>query len=164
MRQIKAIFIVSAILLLTSFIGKNKPTNGLNVGDIAPNFTLHETTDLHSLRGQYVLINFWASYDAPSRQLNASFGQAIQANSASNVAMVSISFDEYPSIFRETIRKDQVDAAICVVNTDGEQSSLFKQYRLNRGFSNYLLDENGVIIAKNITAEQFNNLKLNKTY
>ncbi len=34
----------------------------------------------------------------------------------------------------------------------GEDSGLFKKYRLNRGFTNYLLDGNGVIIAKNISA------------
>ena len=36
--------------------------------------------------------------------------------------------------------------------TEGEDSGLFKKYRLNRGFTNYLLDGNGVIIAKNISA------------
>ena len=38
------------------------------------------------------------------------------------------------------------------VETEGEDSGLFKKYRLNRGFTNYLLDGNGVIIAKNISA------------
>ncbi|EXY84457.1 hypothetical protein M104_2274 [Bacteroides fragilis str. 1007-1-F  len=31
---------------------------------------------------------------------------------------------------------------------------MFKKYRLNRGFTNYLLDGNGVIIAKNISAAE----------
>lgn len=159
MRHIKWIFIVSAILLLTSFIGKDKPTGGLNVGDIAPNFTIQSTTnqsatDLRSLRGKYVLINFWASYDAPSRLNNASFAQALRNESASDITLVSVSFDEYPSIFRETIRKDQVGTSTCFVDTAGHQSPLYKQYRLHRGFSNYLLDANGVIIAKNISPDE----------
>lgn len=159
MRHIKWIFIVSAILLLTSFIGKDKPTGGLNVGDIAPNFTIQSTTnqsatDLRSLRGKYVLINFWASYDAPSRLNNASFAQVLRNESASDITLVSVSFDEYPSIFRDTIRKDQVGTSTCFVDTAGHQSPLFKQYRLHRGFSNYLLDADGVIIAKNISPEE----------
>lgn len=158
MRHIKWIFIVSAILLLTSFIGKDKPTGGLNVGDIAPNFTIpstsNQSTDLRSLRGKYVLINFWASYDAPSRLNNASFAQALRNESAHGIALVSVSFDEYPSIFRETIRKDQVGTSTCFVDTAGHQSPLYKQYRLHRGFSNYLLNADGVIVAKNISPEE----------
>ena len=67
--------------------------------------------------------------------------------------MVSVSFDDYKSIFNETIKKDQIDTPNCFVETEGENSELFKTYRLNKGFKNYLLDENGVIIAKNITAK-----------
>ena len=44
--------------------------------------------------------------------------------------------------------------ATCFVETKGEDSGLFKKYRLNRGFTNYLLDGNGVIIAKNISAAE----------
>ena len=62
--------------------------------------------------------------------------------------MVSVSFDEYQSIFEETIRKDQIVTPTCFVETKGEYSGLFKKYRLGRGFTNYLLDDNGVIIAK----------------
>ena len=71
-----------------------------------------------------------------------------------NVEMVSVSFDEYQSIFKETVRKDQIVTPTCFVETKGESSGLFKKYRLGRGFTNYLLDENGVIIAKNISAAE----------
>ena len=71
-----------------------------------------------------------------------------------NVEMVSVSFDEYQSIFKETVRKDQIVPPTCFVETKGESSGLFKKYRLGRGFTNYLLDENGVIIAKNISAAE----------
>mgnify|MGYP001511980262 CR=1 FL=1 len=71
-----------------------------------------------------------------------------------HVKMVSVSFDEYQSIFEETIRKDQIVTPTCFVETKGEYSGLFKKYRLGRGFTNYLLDDNGVIIAKNISAAE----------
>ncbi len=57
-----------------------------------------------------------------------------------NVEMVSVSFDEYQSIFKETVRKDQIVTPTCFVETKGESSGLFKKYRLGRGFTNYLLD------------------------
>ncbi|WP_288361792.1 thioredoxin family protein, partial [uncultured Bacteroides sp.] len=102
------------------------------------------------LKGRYVLLSFWASYDAQSRMQNVSLSNALR--SSHNVEMVSISFDEYQSIFKETVRKDQIVTPTCFVETEGEGSGLFKKYRLNRGFTNYLLDGNGVIIAKNISA------------
>jgi hypothetical protein len=81
---------------------------------------------------------------------NVSLSNALR--SSHNVEMVSVSFDEYQSIFKETVRKDQIVTPTCFVETEGEDSGLFKKYRLNRGFTNYLLDGNGVIIAKNISA------------
>jgi hypothetical protein len=107
------------------------------------------------MKGKYVLLSFWASYDAHSRMQNASLSNVLRSASRNeNVEMVSVSFDEYQSIFKETVRKDQIVTPTCFVETKGESSGLFKKYRLGRGFTNYLLDENGVIIAKNISAAE----------
>ena len=159
MKYVKWIFVVLLISSLTSFVEKDKPTGGLNVGDVAPDFTIESTSDaqynfdLTDLKGKYVLLSFWASYDAQSRMQNASLSNALRSTSQ-DVEMVSVSFDEYQSVFQETIRKDQIVTPTCFVETKGESSGLFKKYRLGRGFTNYLLDENGVIIAKNISAAE----------
>ena len=159
MRHVKWIFVVLLISSLTSFVEKDKPTGGLNVGDVAPDFRIETTSDvqhnldLTDLKGKYVLLSFWASYDAQSRMQHASLSNALRSTSQ-DVEMVSVSFDEYQSVFKETIRKDQIVTPTCFVETKGESSGLFKKYRLNRGFTNYLLDGNGVIIAKNISAAE----------
>ena len=159
MRHVKWIFVVLLISSLTSFVEKDKPTGGLNVGDVAPDFRIETTSDvqhnldLTDLKGKYVLLSFWASYDAQSRMQNASLSNALRSTSQ-DMEMVSVSFDEYQSVFKETIRKDQIVTPTCFVDTKGESSGLFKKYRLNRGFTNYLLDGNGVIIAKNISAAE----------
>ncbi len=156
MRHVKWIFVVLLISSLTSFVEKDKPTGGLSEGDVAPDFRIETTSDvqhnldLTDLKGKYVLLSFWASYDAQSRMQNVSLSNVLR--SSRNVEMVSVSFDEYQSIFKETVRKDQIVTPTCFVETEGEDSGLFKKYRLNRGFTNYLLDGNGVIIAKNISA------------
>ncbi len=158
MRHVKWIFVVLLISSLTAFVEKDKPTGGLNEGDVAPDFKIETTLerqsafDLTDLKGQYVLLSFWASYDAHSRMQNVSLSNVLR--SSHNVKMVSVSFDEYQSVFKETIRKDQIVTPTCFVETEGESSGLFKKYRLNRGFTNYLLDGNGVIIAKNISAAE----------
>ena len=161
MKYVKWIFVVLLIGSLTSFVEKDKPTGGLNVGDIAPDFKIQSMSagqplaELSDMKGKYVLLSFWASYDAHSRMQNASLSNVLRsAYRNENVEMVSVSFDEYQSIFKETVRKDQIVTPTCFVETKGESSGLFKKYRLGRGFTNYLLDENGVIIAKNISAAE----------
>ena len=161
MKYVKWIFVVLLIGSLSSFVEKDKPTGGLNVGDIAPDFKIQSMSagqplaELSDMKGKYVLLSFWASYDAHSRMQNASLSNVLRSASRNeNVEMVSVSFDEYQSIFKETVRKDQIVTPTCFVETKGESSGLFKKYRLGRGFTNYLLDENGVIIAKNISAAE----------
>ena len=161
MKYVKWIFVVLLIGSLTSFVEKDKPTGGLNVGDIATDFKIQSMSagqplaELSDMKGKYVLLSFWASYDAHSRMQNASLSNVLRSASRNdNVEMVSVSFDEYQSIFKETVRKDQIVTPTCFVETKGESSGLFKKYRLGRGFTNYLLDENGVIIAKNISAAE----------
>ena len=157
---VKWIFVVLLICSLTAFVEKDKPTGGLSEGDVAPDFKIESTSNgqpafkLGNLKGKYVLLSFWASYDAQSRMQNASLSNALRSTARNNVKMVSVSFDEYQSIFEETIRKDQIVTPTCFVETKGEYSGLFKKYRLGRGFTNYLLDDNGVIIAKNISAAE----------
>ena len=160
MKHVKWIFVVLLISSLTSFVEKDKPTGGLNVGDIAPDFKIKTMSteqqpiqNLSKMKGKYVLLSFWASYDAQSRMQNVSLNNALQ-NLSKDVKMVSVSFDDYQSVFSETIRKDKVQSSDCYLETKGEASSIFKKYNLDRGFKNYLLDDRGVIVAKNISASQ----------
>ena len=160
MRHVKWIFAVLLISSLTSFVNKNKPLEGLNVGDVAPDFDIHAQSSrehefsLSDLKGKYVLLSFWASYDASSRMCNVALNEAFRTAQPDSMEMVSISFDEYESIFKETIRKDQIATQACFVETTGESSDLYKKYQLKGGFTNYLLDENGIILAKDLSAKE----------
>ena len=107
MKYVKWVFVVLLISSLTSFVEKDKPTGGLNVGDIAPDFEIQTMSanqsvhELSDLKGRYVLLSFWASYDAQSRMQNASLNNALRASANNNVELVSVSFDEYKSVFEE---------------------------------------------------------------
>ena len=68
--------------------------------------------------------------------------------------MVSVSFDDFKSVFNETIKRDRITTSHCFVETEGKASEIYQTYRLNKGFKNFLLNEEGVIIAKNIDASQ----------
>ena len=83
---------------------------------------------------------------------NTTLNHAI--SKADNVEMVSVSFDSYKSIFNETIKKDRISTSNCFVELAGVNSDIYNTYRLHKGFKNYLLDEKGVIIAKNINVSE----------
>ncbi len=156
-KNVKWVFVVLTIFSFTffSFIGKDTPTVGLTIGDKAPAFTIcgeKELIELEDLQGKYVLLSFWASYDAPSRAKNATLNHAL-AN-AKNVEMVSVSFDEYKSVFNEAIKQDRLSTNHCFVELAGNESDLFDAYRLKRGFKNFLLNPDGVIIARDVTASE----------
>lgn len=57
-------FVVLLIGSLTSFVEKDKPTGGLNVGDIAPDFKIQSMSagqplaELSDMKGKYVLLSF----------------------------------------------------------------------------------------------------------
>ncbi|MDR1003739.1 MAG: thioredoxin family protein [Prevotellaceae bacterium] len=158
MKHVKWIFVVLLISSLISFVEKDKPTGGLNVGDVAPDFSMSAAShgqpeqSLSRMRGRYVLLSFWACYDAHSRVQNAELSHALQQlTPEAPVEMVSVAFDPYASVFEETVRTDRITAAACFVDTRGNDSGIYRKYRLKRGFTNYLLDERGVIIAKNLS-------------
>jgi peroxiredoxin len=156
-KNVKWLFVVLffSSLISFSFVGKNTPTEGLTVGDKAPSFSLGgdgQEVSLDAMKGKYVLLSFWSSYDAESRLRNATLQHA--ASSDDRVEVVSVCFDPYQSIYDETIKKDQIPAELSFVDLAGSSSPLYRKYRLDRGFKNYLLDERGVIVATQLTASQ----------
>lgn len=158
MKHVKWIFVVLVFCSLTSFVDRNVATRGLNVGEIAPSFSLkardgREAFSLKDLKGDYVLLSFWAGYDAQSRVSNVLLCNGVN-RMGYNVKMVSVSFDAYASVFQEAVRMDGLRSSDCYVDTLGKASSVYKAYNLKRGFKNYLLNPDGVIVATNVTAEQ----------
>lgn len=109
--------------------------------------------NLSDLRGQKVLINFWAAYDAYSHKDNVLFSHVIE-NKNYPVQMVSISFDKSESVFERTLTMDGIDREYQFLVQGDESVNLLNLYRLEKGFKNYLIDENGVIMAMNLSPNE----------
>lgn len=122
------------------------------VGDVIPSLQFCNSTQSLNLQKSgngYTLLSFWASYDAVSRENNASL--AYFAEKIDRINLVSVSFDRYTSVFRAAVKKDHLPEDKCYVETGEEQSEIYRQFGLSNGFGNYLLDDKGVIIAQNVT-------------
>lgn len=158
-KSVKPIFVVLAFssLISLSFNDRSTSTEKLALGDYAPKLVLgneKQSLNLQNSNNDYTLLSFWASYDAASRIQNAKMYRMVAASS--RVKMISISFDSYQSVYLSAMRQDKVNLPDCYWEMEGENSEIFKSYDLKDGFKNYLLDKNGVIIAKNLSEDELN--------
>ena len=162
MKKVKSISALFVLFLMFSASNNRFPKTGLFVGEKAPNFQMTDSTagtfDLRDLKGKYVVLNFWASYDASSRISNIRMRQEIEKLNHQNLSFVSVSYDPSRVIFEETVKLDELDRNTQFYDKEGESSDIYKAFRLKKGFGNYLLDQNGVIIAKNFSPEKLTEL------
>ncbi len=156
-KNVKWFFVVLLIVFSSpislSFQSERIPTERLVSGDKIPVLRLCDSVqplNLHIPQDGYTLLSFWASYDAASREKNAALLH--EASKYANVKVVSVSFDCYASVFRAAIKQDKLNERDCFVETEGFNSEVFRDFDLKEGFVNYLIDADGIIVGKNISA------------
>jgi hypothetical protein len=94
------------------------------------------------------VVNFWATYHAQSRANNVQLYNYLQ-KSDSDVEFVSVAFDENRNVVKRTLMLDRLDSKSQFYEIRGTDSG----FKPDEGFRNYLIDENGVIVAMNVTPE-----------
>lgn len=156
-KSVKWFFVVLVFssLISLSFNKESVSTEKLSPGDKIPELCLCEdmqSLDLHAPSNGFLLLSFWAGYDAESRENNAALSHLAMDNA--RVKMVSVSFDHYASIFESVVKQDGLDADACYWETCSTDSELLDKFDLKTGFKNYLIDSRGVIVAKNITPSE----------
>ena len=114
MKKTKSVIGMLALVLLFSS-AFNPVETGLKEGKQAPMLKLKNSegaVTLSELKGRYVLLNFWAGYDALSRMENIRFAREIDKSEIENISLVSVSFDTSRKVFEETIKRDGLNTAI----------------------------------------------------
>lgn len=132
------------------------PSFGYHPGEKIPDIILTDSKgnscNLHDFKGKKVVVNFWATYHARSRANNVQLYNYLQKNE-SDVEFVSVAFDENRNVVERTLMLDKLESISQFYEMRGTGSEKYRGLRLDQGFRSYLLDENGVIIAMNITPE-----------
>ncbi len=144
------VILVVVLLLLSAF---NPRTRGLKPGYFAPEVTLGDTTFFDETEGRYLLLNFWASYDAPSRIANIRYSDAMKAIDSTQLRYVAISYDRSAALYDEIVKRDGVNTTCQYYDPSGEGSTLYEHYRLSKGFASYLIAPDGRIVAHNPNPE-----------
>ncbi|MGQ1946121.1 redoxin domain-containing protein [Geofilum sp. OHC36d9] len=126
----------------------------LAIGEAAPGFTLTDINGkevtLESLRGKYVLLDFWASWCRPCRMENPNLVKAYEQFGGDNFEIVSISLDKAEEDWKKAVEEDKLSWTL-LHDADG---AIANNYAVQSIPSTWLLDKEGVIIEKQLRGEE----------
>jgi hypothetical protein len=136
---------------------QEKAAAGPTIGSVAPDFTINDENGkpftLSSLRGKYVLIDFWASWCGPCRRENPNVVQAYNRFKDKNFEILGVSLDEDKIDWLNAIRRDKLAwKQLCEFN--GWKTSAVSLYRFEGIPFNVLLDPEGKILATGLRGEK----------
>lgn len=107
--------------------------------------------DLKSLKGKYVLVNFWDSNNAVSRIATGEYDRFFREHKNQGMTMVSVNTDDDRGLFSEIARKDGFDISAQYHIADVRHGSLRQGYKADEGYTSYLVNPDGKIVATNPT-------------
>lgn len=130
-----------------------------SIGAYAMDFTQNDPNDkpvkLSDFKGQYVLLDFWASWCGPCRAENPNVVKAYNTYKDKKFTVLGVSLDQpgKKDAWLEAVAKDGLTWTH-VSDLKFWNNEVSRMYGINAIPANFLIDPNGKIIAKNIRGEQ----------
>ena len=122
-------------------------------GTLLPDFSQADTSGvpvkLSSLRGNYVLVDFWASWCGPCRQENPNLVAAFNKYKSKKFTVLGVSLDKAKEAWIDAIHMDGL-AWTHISDLQGWQNSVAQQFQIFNIPQNFLIDPDGKVIGKNL--------------
>jgi peroxiredoxin len=139
---------------------KNIEKNKLALGTSAPEIALPDTggniIQLSSLKGKYVLLNFWASWSGPCQKENNLLKQIYNKYNKRGFTIYQVSLDQDRNSWVKAIKLENLPW-INVSDLKYWNSVVVPLYNIYNLPENFLLDKTGKIIASDIRGNEIDN-------
>ena len=131
------------------------------IGNAFNNVILKDTSgndiDTKIYANKYVLVDFWASWCRPCRQLNPELKILYEKYKSKGFEIVGISIDEEKQVWKKAIIQDSLRWPQ-LNDPLGEQGPLCKYYDIHGVPFKILLDNNGKIIGIDLSTKEIDNI------
>jgi cytochrome c biogenesis protein CcmG/thiol:disulfide interchange protein DsbE len=155
---LRKLLLFALILGLAGCYSSSRPTH---IGTVAPDFTVQDgdrTVTLHDLRGQVVILNFWATWCPPCIEETPSMVAMAQRMKPQGVTVLGVSIDEDANAYHNFLKQYGVD--FLTVRDPGQKASAL--YGTTGWPETFIIDRKGVVRRKFIGAVDWNDPEIVK--